>query len=78
MPPPPPPTRLCTPELQSTCYYIVNNSVKIWHVRLVNANYMLTALSCGGGGGGTNGKVPEIQCSLFLKFAFIMINNDDR
>ena len=33
------------PQLQSTCYYIVNHCVKIWHVRLRG----------GGGGGGGGG-----------------------
>ena len=28
------------PQLQSTCNYIVNHYVKIWHVRLWSANYM--------------------------------------
>ena len=48
MPPPPP--------LQSTCHYIANHYVKIWHMRLGGANNMCP-LSCGGGGG-TNGKGP--------------------
>ena len=29
-----PPTTLCAPQLQSTCHYIVNHYVQIWHVRL--------------------------------------------
>ena len=31
--PPPPPSTSCAPQLQSTCHYIVNHYVKIWHVR---------------------------------------------
>ena len=36
------------PQLQSTCHYIVNHSVKILHVRLGGANNM-HPLSLGGG-----------------------------
>ena len=36
-----PPSTLCAPQLPSTCHYIVNHHVKLWHVRL------------GGGGGQT-------------------------
>ena len=46
----PPPSTLCAPQLQSTCHYIVNHYVKIWHVRLGGANNM-RPLSWGGGGG---------------------------
>ena len=37
-PPPPPPSTLCTRQLQSTCHYMLNLHVKIWHVRLEGAN----------------------------------------
>ena len=53
-PPPPHPVRYAPPQLQSTCHYIVNHYVKIWHVRLGGANNM-RPLSWGGG---TNGKDP--------------------
>ena len=46
---------LCSPQLQSTCPYIVNHYVKIWHVHLEGANNM-QPLSWGGGGGGMNEK----------------------
>ena len=46
----PPPSTLCSPQLQSTCHYIVNHYVKILHVHLGVANNM-RPLSCGGGGG---------------------------
>ena len=52
----PPPSTLCSTQLQSTCHYIVNHHVKIWHVRLGGANNM-HPLSWGGGG--TNGKDPR-------------------
>ena len=42
------PSTLCTPQLQSTCHYIVNNYVKIWHVRLGGANNMRPLRSWGG------------------------------
>ena len=29
-----PPSTFCASQLQSTCHYIVNHYVKIWHVRL--------------------------------------------
>ena len=34
------PSTLCAPQLQSTCHYIVNHYVKIWPVRLGDANNM--------------------------------------
>ena len=45
---PPPPRTLCTPQLQSTCHYII--SIK-WYVRLVGANNMSPLR-------GTNGNNP--------------------
>ena len=48
-----PPSTLCSPQLQSTCHYIVNHYVKILHVHLGVANNM-HPLSWGG----TNGKDP--------------------
>ena len=45
---PPPPSTLCSPQLQSTCHYIVNHFVKILHVHLGVANNM-HPLSWGGG-----------------------------
>ena len=33
-PPPPPPQYFMLPQLQSTCHYLVNHYVEIWHVRL--------------------------------------------
>ena len=50
-----PPSTLCSPQLQSTCHYIVNHYVNILHVHLGVANNM-HPLSWGGGG--TNGKDP--------------------
>ena len=44
----PPPSTLCSPQLQSTCHYIVNHYVKILHVHLGVANNM-HPLSWGGG-----------------------------
>ena len=38
--PPPPPITLCSPQLLSTCHYIVNHHVKILHMRLGGANNM--------------------------------------
>ena len=53
-----PPSTLCSPQLQSTCHYIVNHNLKIWHVRLEGANNM-HSLSLGG----TKGKDPILlQC----------------
>ena len=49
-----PPSTLCSPQLQSTCHYIVNHYVKILHVHLGVANNM-HPLSWGG----TNGKDPS-------------------
>ena len=49
-----PPSTLCSPQLQSTCHYIVNHYVKILHVHLGVANNM-HPLSWGG----TNGKDPK-------------------
>ena len=31
--PPPPPSTICSTQIQSTCHYMVNHYVKIWHVR---------------------------------------------
>ena len=59
---PPPPSTLCSPQLQSTCHYIVNHYGKILHVHLGVAN---NKLSWGGGGAQTekilffNAKVDE-------------------
>ena len=44
-----PPSKLCSPQSQSTCHYIVNHYVKILHVHLGVANNM-HPLSWGGGG----------------------------
>ena len=54
--------RLCPqyvlfPQLQSTCHYIENHHVKIWHVRLGDENNM-HPLSWGGGGAQTE-KIPK-------------------
>ena len=59
---PPPPSTLCSPQLQSTCHYIVNHYVKILHVHLGVANNM-HPLSWGGG---TNGEDPKtlILCCI--------------
>ena len=43
------PQYVMRPQSQSTCYYIVNLYVKLWHVRLVGAINM-HLLSWGGGG----------------------------
>ena len=43
-----PPSTFCAPQLQSMCRYIVYHYVKIWHVRLGDANNM-QPLSWGGG-----------------------------
>ena len=56
---PPPPSTLCAPQLQSTCHYIVNHFLKIWHVRLGGANNMRPL-----NWGGTN-----VQDPIYLKFA---------
>ena len=45
------PSTLCSPMLQSTCHYIVNHDVKIWHVRR-------------GGGGGGGERVANYMQSL--------------
>ena len=46
------PQYVMRPQLQSTCHYILNYSVKILHVRLGGANNM-RPLSWGGGGAQT-------------------------
>ena len=43
-PPPPPP-----PQLQSTCHYMLNHYVKVWHLPLGRALYNMHPLSWGGG-----------------------------
>ena len=53
----PPPQYVMLLQLQSTCHYLVNDYVKIWHVCLGCANNM-HPLSWEGGGG-TNGKDPN-------------------
>ena len=55
--PPPPSSTLCSRQLQSSCHYIVNYFVKIWHVHLGVANNMHPLSGgVGGGGGGGEGK----------------------
>ena len=44
----PPPSSICSPQLQSTCHYMVNHHVKLRHVHLGGANNM-HPLSWGGG-----------------------------
>ena len=44
------PSTLCSPQLQSTCHYIVNHYVRLWQVRLGGANNM-HPLGAGVGGG---------------------------
>ena len=61
----PPPSTLCSPQLQSTCHYIVNHHVKIWHVLLGGANNM-HPLSWGG----TNGKDPKTETKLDTKKSY--------
>ena len=59
-----PPSTLCSPQLQSTCHYIVNHYVKILHVYLGVAN---NRHPLSWGGGGTNGKDPGnvfLVCSI--------------
>ena len=34
------PSTVCSPQLKSTCHYIVNRYVKTWHLRLRDANNM--------------------------------------
>ena len=57
---------LCSPQLQSTCHYIVNHYVKILHVHLGVANNMHP--QNWGGGGGTNGKDPKFQLEILNKW----------
>ena len=60
-----PPSTLCSPQLQSTCHYIVNYYVKILHVRLGVANNM-RPLSWGGGA--QTEKIPfRIKLNRFKK-----------
>ena len=59
---PPPPSTLCSPQLQSTCHYIVHHYVKILHVHLGVANNM-HPLSWGG----TNGKDPLCVSTRLIK-----------
>ena len=57
LPPPPPP-------LQTTCHYIVNFYVKLWHVRLGGANSM-RPLSWGGGAQTEKIQTFELSASKF-------------
>ena len=57
-PPPPPPNTLCSPQIQSTCHYTVNNSVKNMARAPVGCKQIIcTHLA---GGGGTNRKDSKI------------------
>ena len=60
---PPPPRTLWTPQLQSTCHYIVNHYGKIFHVRL-GVWIICTHQAGGGGGGGDKRKRSQICLSL--------------
>ena len=65
--------RLCPqyvmlPPLQSTCLYIVNHNVKIWHVHLGGANNM-HPLSWGGA---QTEKIPDV-----IKLSVLGTDSDD-
>ena len=77
--PPPPPITLCPPPphyampprlppLQSTCHNIVNNYVKIWHVRLGGANN-INPPSWGGGAQTEKIPPPPPQLGGLILFA---------
>ena len=63
--------RLCPlvrygPPLQSTCHYVVNHHVKIWHVRWGVSNNMQPVSWCG-----TNGKDPKFLKEFLEVFRLI-------
>ena len=72
----PPPLYVMHPQLLSTCHYIVNFYIKIWHVSLGYANNfhpLNGGGGGGGGGGGINGKDQFDYIVFFTIYFFYLI-----